>query len=153
MLVRPSDHSHSSGFTLIEIMIVLAILALSLTIALTHGPSHSARLEMRAGAAQFADVLRRAQSQAILSGRVVNVVIDPRKHEFAADKTPARDFAANTDVSILPGTMALPHDQSLIRFAPDGSASGGGIILSGQHHKFRVEVEWLTGTVKVSDAP
>jgi len=36
-----------------------------------------------------------------------------------------------------------------IRFYPDGSASGGGVLLSRDGERLAVLVDWLTGTVEV----
>ena len=38
-----------------------------------------------------------------------------------------------------------------IRFAPDGSASGGRIRLAEGEHRILFGVDWLTGRVSVSD--
>jgi hypothetical protein len=41
----------------------------------------------------------------------------------------------------------------LIRFSPDGSSSGGQVLLGTGRHRIGITVEWLTGQVKVADAP
>ena len=37
-----------------------------------------------------------------------------------------------------------------IRFEPDGSATGGRIGLNDGRHVFTIDIDWLTGAVRVS---
>jgi hypothetical protein len=41
----------------------------------------------------------------------------------------------------------------VISFAPDGSASGGGIVLGSANRRVKIDIEWLTGRVQVANAP
>ncbi|PIV82132.1 type II secretion system protein GspH, partial [bacterium CG17_big_fil_post_rev_8_21_14_2_50_64_8] len=38
-----------------------------------------------------------------------------------------------------------------IRFYPDGSSTGGRVTLSRGERKYRVDVDWMTGRVKILD--
>jgi general secretion pathway protein H len=38
-----------------------------------------------------------------------------------------------------------------IRFYPDGSSTGGRVMLAREDRKFLVEVDWMTGQVKILD--
>jgi general secretion pathway protein H len=138
------------GFTLLELLVVLAILGLAIGMVTSRGPMRSARLEGRAGAAQFADALRRAGLRALETGQRVTVVIDPARGEYATDGDTKRVFARGLTPHLRPGTQALPHGLAEIVFSPDGSASGGGIDLTGQGGSLSVAVEWLTGSVTVT---
>lgn len=142
----------AAGFTLIEVLAVLAILGLALGLAIGRGPMRSARLEARAGAGQFADALRRAGDRAIASGIPVLVVIDPQARLYATDGEKPRIFARDLSIALLPGTANVAPGKAGIMFSPDGSASGGGMRFETGHHALRVEVEWLTGRVFVRDA-
>ncbi|NBC88790.1 MAG: hypothetical protein GVX90_04750 [Alphaproteobacteria bacterium] len=37
------------------------------------------------------------------------------------------------------------------RFFPDGSATGGRITLSRDERQYRIDIDWLTGRVKILD--
>jgi general secretion pathway protein H len=140
------------GFTLLEILIVIAIAGAMLGVVVTHGPMRSQGLQVRAAAGALAQTLRMARAQAIERSQDVAVVIDPQKHSFAQDLGPVRTLAADMVVVLLPGTMAGPGDTGLVRFSPDGSASGGGVVLGSEHRRLKISVEWLTGRVTVGDA-
>jgi general secretion pathway protein H len=141
------DFSAESGFTLIEMLVVLTVLGLVLGIALGHGPMRSATLEARAAAGDLAHGLRAARDRAIAGNRRVVVAIDPERHMLRVDGEAPRPFALRLEVRAFTalGTGAV----RLIRFAPDGSSSGGSILLTDGARRVTVTVDWLTGRVRV----
>ena len=140
------------GFTLLEIVIVLAIMGLMLAVVINRGPVRSPALQARAAAGALAQVFRSARAQAIERSETVSVVIDPQRHSFAADRGEVHNLAPDMSVVLLPDTAKGPGDTGLVRFAPDGSASGGGVVLGEGKRRLQVDVEWLTGRVKVGNA-
>jgi general secretion pathway protein H len=140
------------GFTLLEILIVLAIMGAVLGIVVSHGPVRSQALDTRAAAGALAQSFRAARAQAIERGQTVSVVIDPARHSFAGDLGPVRTLKPGMTVTLLPGTAAGPGDTGIVRFSADGSASGGGVVLGNGGRRVKIDVEWLTGRVRVGDA-
>jgi general secretion pathway protein H len=141
------------GFTLLELIIVLAIMGLVLGVAISHGPVRSQGLQTRAAAGALAQALRSARAQAIDTGRDVTVAIDPERRQFDADNSPVQTLAPGMAVAVLPPALKGPNGTGLIRFAPDGSATGGEVLLGSGARRLRIDVEWLTGRVKVANAP
>ncbi len=142
-----------AGFTLIEILVVLAILGVALGLIIGRGPMRSRGLENRAAAGVLAQTLRAARALAIATDHDVSVAIDPARHVFAIDGGPKLKLAQDLPVSVLPGALRGPGPVRLIRFAADGSASGGQVLLGAGRQRLGVTVEWLTGRVSVADAP
>jgi general secretion pathway protein H len=145
--------ARDQGFTLIEMMVVLAILGLVIGVVIMHGPLRSTGLDARAAAGVLAQTFRTARATAIAKATTVAVAIDPERREFSADGGQIHKFANSVGVEVLPPARKGPGDVRLITFSPDGSASGGGVALTVGHRHLDVEVEWLTGRVKVTDAP
>lgn len=127
------------GFTLIEVMVVLAVMGLLLGLVLTRGPQRSPTLELRAAASRVAQALRLARTQAIATDRPVRFIVDPARHAFGAEGK----------IHILPGTIALSGPKGGIVFEPDGSASSGVIGVALGRLRAVVTVDWLTGQVSV----
>ena len=144
--------SRDDGFTLLELIIVLAIMGAMIGIVVSRGPVKSQGLQTRAAAGALAQALRAARAQAIERSQVVTVAIDPKRHEFAADNGVIRSLAPGMDISVVPPTLPGPNGTRLIEFSPDGSASGGAVILGKGKRRLRIDVEWLTGRVKVANA-
>jgi general secretion pathway protein H len=147
--MRGRDH----GFTLIEILVVLAIMGAVIGIGVMRGPVTNRGLQTRAAAGLLAQTLREARAQAIERSRIVNVAIDPVRRNFAADGGPVHIMAPDMQVAVLPPALKGPGDVRVIRFAPDGSASGGGIVLGSGTRRVKIDIEWLTGRVQVANAP
>ncbi len=149
---RGAHLAQDSGFTLLELVIVLAIMALMVGIVVSRGPRRSQGLQTRAAAGAIAQTLRQARATAIARSAIVDVAIDPPRHRIAPDGGAAQKIAADTQITVEPGAIAGPGPVRIIRFAPDGSASGGTIELGQGSRRLRITTEWLTGQVKVEDA-
>jgi general secretion pathway protein H len=141
------------GFTLIEILVTLAILGVAMGLIIGRGPMNSHGLQLRAAAGAIAQSLRAARAQAIATDHDVSLAIDPVRRVFAVDDTPPHQLAPDLDVAILPPALKGPGTVRLIRFSPDGSATGGQILLGSGRPRIGIAVEWLTGKVTVADAP
>jgi general secretion pathway protein H len=133
-----------SGFTLLEMLAVLAILGLAVGLVLTRGPVRSPALEARATADSVAQALRAARAQAIAEGRPVAFVLDARRHEYVTE-------GARPVVLPVAPAVTITAPASGIRFAPDGSSSGGRIGVEDQGHVVSVSVAWLTGRVTTAE--
>jgi general secretion pathway protein H len=139
---RPhAGHRRANGFTLIEMIVVLVILGLMAALVLARGPLHSQRLDIEAAARGLAGTLRVARGQAIAEHRPVVVTV--AANAYRVDQAPLH--AVPTDV-ILSGDGA-------IRFAPDGSSSGGHVAVQGGTGRIGVGVDWLTGRVFLTSQP
>ncbi len=130
-----------AGFTLIEMLAVLAVLALVASIVVAHGPARSQALEARGAASQMASALRQARGLAIGSGQAVLMVMDVARGGYGLQGGPMQMLPAGL-------VMAAPAG---IRFRPDGSSSGGQVELRDGQRRLRVGVDWLSGRVTVAE--
>lgn len=139
-----------AGFTLLELVIVLAIMGLVAGVVVSRGPQRSEGLRTRAAAGAVAQALRGARAAAIERSTTVSVAIDPDRRVLAPDDGQVRRLAAGMAVRVL--GLKGPGPIRLIRFAPDGSSSGGEVRLGSGTRQLLVSVDWLTGQVKVANA-
>jgi len=137
-----------SGFTLIEMIVVLVVLGLTLGLALGHGPMHSPALNTGTAARQVAQTLRLARSRAIAQDRPVRVSLDSVGHAMRIDGSPPQALPRAIALS---ATSFTGEPIVAVRFAPDGSSSGAHIVLGERGSERRVVVDWLTGRVSLDD--
>lgn len=138
--------SGAAGFTLLEVLVVVAVMGLALGLVAMRGPTRGAALEMQAATSQLVQALRVARSMAIGLDRPVTVMIDSAARSLRI---------ANGAPQVLRGAVSIhiveradrTQPPSPLRFNGDGSASGGPIELSDGLRRARVSVDWLTGRV------
>ena len=132
--------SGDRGFTLIEMIVVLVVLALIGSIVLARGPLRSPVLDLRACARGMAAGMRMARADAIAADR---------DRTFSVDGT-ARDYGPQGGPRhALPAGIEVDGRTAPILFHPDGSASGGAVTLADGDRRVSVRVDWLTGRVAV----
>jgi general secretion pathway protein H len=127
----------SAGFTIIEVLVVLAVLALVLGLVITHGPVRSQRLELDSAARRVAGELRLARSRAIAEERTVVFALDAGGYRL--DRDAPTTWSA--DVS--------SEGNRRVVFTPDGGSSGARIVLRDGDRAVAIGVDWLTGRVVV----
>ena len=151
----PGDATRQAGFTLLEVLVVLAVVGLALGLVAARGPARSPSLEAREAAGELALALRQARGLAIASNRRVTFVLDVARHAYRIGDGPTRPLPAALALSMTAaaGEAGEGRTASGIGFSPDGSSSGGRIRLAAGAVGRVVAVDWLTGRVTVADAP
>jgi general secretion pathway protein H len=144
--------SRSAGFTLIEMIVVLAILGLTLAMVSSYRSPWSRTLSADGAASQLAADLRLARSQAIASNRYVVVSVDLAGHQYRVGAGGFRHIPGELRIELLTIADERESDHVAdIRFNPDGSSTGGRIVLVDDRRKIDVGIDWLTGRVSIAD--
>ncbi len=149
---RRDRNAGPSGFTLIEMLVVVAILGVVMAIMIGRGPMRSQGLQLRAAASAMVQSFRAARAAAIATNQNVIVAIDPARHVFAVGKQAPVVLAPNLTLEAPKEALPGPGTVRLIRFSPDGSSSGGEVVLGAGAKRIAITVQWLTGQVSAADA-
>ena len=146
------DRERCAGFTLIEVIVTLAILGFALVLVAGYKPPWSSGLGLRGAAAELASGLRLARSEAVASNRQVRFDLDVTGHVYRVGVGAERRLPANLSIELL--TISGENRGASIgdiRFNPDGSSTGGRIALADGKRSVAVGVDWLTGRVSLAD--
>ena len=141
-----------AGFSLLEIMVALAILALAVGLVGVGFARSSAGFRFDAATQDLALSLREANARALRSGREISVVIDVdgRRYQLQQDQPTALPEGAVVRV-VSGGQVMTAARQPAIIFYPNGGSSGGAITLTEQDRSATVSVDWLTGAVGITN--
>jgi general secretion pathway protein H len=149
MLVRRSDRSLIAGFTLLEMLVVMTIMALVAAIAvpLLGHPSNTLLLETTAR--DLSGALRLTRAAAIAQNIDIALDVDVDSRTFQSSVIPLQSFAPGIVATLKvaePERVSSSH--GAFRFFPDGSSTGGDIALRLHEVEARICVNWLTGEAR-----
>ena len=141
------------GFTLLEVLVVLALIAAMAALAAGVLTGGMAGLRLRSSATAIAAQLRYTRAQAVATGEAQRFVIDPRAHRWSAPHGHHGRVPPTLGIAFIGARETQPSPgEGAIVFFPDGASTGGRVQLSARQTAWNVDVAWLTGEVKVARA-
>ena len=148
-----AGRSLQRGFTLLEIVLVMAIIALASVLAAAAMTGGFKGMQLKASAKEIASNLRYTRTQAIATGQPQRFVIDPAKHAWQAPNAHHGSIPAKLGIEFTGAREAqangTPAGEGAIEFFPDGAATGGRIRLTAGSAAWDIDVAWLTGQVRL----
>lgn len=143
-------YRHRRGFSLLELLAVLVLMG---TVAVTVLPqfTKTGGAEVQAAARSLAAGLRRARSQAIQHNLPQSLTLDVERRTFELSFEPrARKLPEGLDLKLFTARSAVESAaRGAIRFFADGGSTGGRITVRGPGREILVDVDWLTGRVRL----
>lgn len=141
------------GFTLIELIVVVVLLAAATAMAASVMSSGLPGQQLRGSARELAAQLRYTRAQAIVTGQPQVFVLNARTREWRGPNR--RHGQVPREIAIVATGARIEQtepDDAVIRFFPEGAATGGRIVLKRGSAAWQVDVEWLTGEVRLARA-
>jgi len=138
------------GFTLVEIIAVLALIALAMTlVAVTVGDGLTGA-RVKAASRDLVAALRYTRGQAIVQRKSQTLAIDVEGRRYQAPGKKWIQLPARMDMKLETARSEMEDDSTgRIRFFADGASTGGNVELMLGEVVWRIEVNWLTGEVVV----
>jgi general secretion pathway protein H len=148
----PAEHVvGEGGFTLIEVVCVLAIIALLASILLPQIPRGTSRSRLEAYALEIATVLTADRNAAIRHRAAIATEIDAIGRSVRSGAS-ARTIRVPTDVQFDAALASRCNQReagSTIVFFASGMSCGGVIALTRLSVGYQIRVNWLTGGVEI----
>jgi general secretion pathway protein H len=139
------------GFTLLEMVCVLALIALMAGVLLPFIPRNTSRARLQAYALQTATLLKADRNAAIRRGTDVATLVDAGARSIRSGAT--MDMIRIPDdvrfEALLPQTCNRRAALSTISFFASGMSCGGTIALTRLDAGYEVRVNWLTGRIEI----
>jgi general secretion pathway protein H len=145
--------NNQQGFTLLEMVCVIALIALMAAILLPFLPQHTSRARLQAYALQAAGLLKADRNAAIGRRADVSTLVDPPSRAIRSGVS-SQFLRIPDDVrfdALLPRTCRHRAALSAISFFADGMSCGGTIALARLDTTYEIRVNWLTGGIEIVD--
>ena len=140
-----------AGFTLIEVVCVLAIVGLLAALILPALPRATTQARLAAYAVDVAALLKADRNAAIRNHAMVSTLLDAdRRTVRSGERVDAVEIPADVEFSALLAQRCADRVVgSTIDFFPSGASCGGVIAISRRGFGYQVRVNWLTGGVEI----
>ena len=141
------------GFTLLEILVVLVIAIFMFTLIPPLFSGALPGVKLKGAARDLAVVLRDTRSQAIISNTEQTLHLDMETQSYRVGEGKPAPLPEGITVTIRPhaAETGLNTTQQSLSFFPDGSSSGAQIILQSGNRSYRLDVDWLTGNIRIEE--
>lgn len=140
------------GFTLIEVLVVAAIIAFAVAmVAGAMGYSLTGQ-QMRGASRDLVAALRYTRGQAIVKREPQVLVLNLDDKSYRAASRPPVKLPPKFELAVETARQEMrSQSEAGIRFFPDGSSTGGNIELSRGDTVWRIDINWLTGEVNLRE--
>jgi general secretion pathway protein H len=139
------------GFTLLEMVGVLAVIAMLAAVLLPLIPHQTSRSRLQAYALETATLLKADRNAAIRRQADVVTLVDAGTRSIRSGMS-GETIRIPEDVqfdALLPQTCRRQAALSTISFFANGTSCGGTIALTRLDAGYEVRVNWLTGRIEI----
>lgn len=149
----------NSGFTLLELIIVLIVIGIASGIAGIYISKGRGGLEVKTFTKEISAALRYARNQAVTEKKIYCFVInrDEGKYRLYAESTDYKQVDMVMD-KVIPEELKMvlqdnDSDSEVIEFFPRGNSTGGTLEISGEKGTtYFITINMVTGKLEVEKA-
>jgi general secretion pathway protein H len=142
----------AAGFTVLELLVVLAIMASLVALSLPMLRGAPDRLQLQTTARDILGALKSTRAAAIVRNSETTLVFDLEHRSFSSPVIRASALPQGIEWDLK--VAALEPDaasRGRIVFFPDGSSTGADLVLTLHGRKSKICVNWLTGIAREDD--
>lgn len=148
----PTTGAKSSGFTLLELLVVLVLAAITVTVVGGGAQAFMDRARYHQAIRNISGQLSQARALCIQEGKTVVVAYQPETRQLTIDGRFRVDVPASLAVAWDPVERAAKADpvlgQPIFVFNAEGGARGGRFSVSREGQGVVFRVNWLLGTLE-----
>lgn len=142
---------HVSGFSLLELLVALVLLALLFRITAPRLDGVLERQRLGASARDIVSTLRLARTRALTTQQAAAVHFDLARHAYQLEGRPERyPLPPGATVTMTTARSEADGDEGAFRFYPDGSTTGGRLSMQAAGLTMAINLHWLTGHIAVT---
>ncbi|WP_106477836.1 GspH/FimT family pseudopilin [Phytohalomonas tamaricis] len=141
------------GFTLLEMIVVIVLIAIGLSLVsfgITRGLES---VRTREAGRDLTLALRATRTQAITSGQATLLDFNLVHQSYRRPGQTPTSLPQGMHMQLTTAAALRVNQQAAVAFFPDGSSTGGSILLTKAGRTWRIDIAWLTGTVRWQEVP
>jgi general secretion pathway protein H len=145
------DRSVDGGFSLLELVVVIAIMSGAVALLMPRFGSGPPRTAVQSMALQVAADLREARSAAMRTNTEQSFTLELGKRtSWSLARPVPRRFVDGIDVEVTGPGLEWAEDRAVrFWFQPNGAATGGQIAVRDRVTSALVRIDWLTGVARI----
>lgn len=141
------------GFTLLELVIVLVVIAGMAALLATNLIGRMASVKANGAAREVAAALRYTRAYALRTRQAQTLAVDLEARTITAPQRKPIEVPEPLEIRLLTASSEVSTRKTgTIRFFPDGGSTGGKITLGHSGRTWEVAVSWLTGEIQLNDS-
>jgi general secretion pathway protein H len=147
----PKSRAGDSGFTLLELLVVITVAGLLLGVVAPRMVDTVAHARLRSSAARIETLLRETRATAMRTSKPITVTIDAAQQTIVGS---SKEFSLPHSEKVLfepYNRTQFEAPATSLKFLPDGSSNGGAIIVAGNLDRLRIDIDWLTGRISANE--
>lgn len=153
------------GFTLLELIAVVAVVGVALSVAMPSISTGLHRWRLREAVREMSGMMKFAHNQAVARRQSLQIVVDRSHNAFWLDRATARRDAEQADErglrvyalpdgvrfgAVMVGGLEVEQEQLGLVFAPNGSTRAEMVqILDAKERGYRIVLDQVTGQASV----
>ncbi|SFR59975.1 general secretion pathway protein H [Marinobacter gudaonensis] len=138
-----------AGFTLIELVVALLLVTLIVGLISPLIINSIQRAEINSVGRDLLAAIRDTRAQALITNKEQRILFDPKQNSYSAltnHRTVSLPSSLNLKLVTAQSELGGQGTAS-IRFFPNGSSTGGRVVLEGPGKTWVIDVAWLTGQI------
>ncbi|MGI9409906.1 MAG: GspH/FimT family protein [Hyphomicrobiaceae bacterium] len=149
---RTDGRCAEAGYTLLEMLIVVAVLAVVMSSVRLLPQSRAGSVDVAAATQLIASSLRQARNTSIRRRAIQHVYFDVNRRTVWTDSGRNRlALDRRIRMAISSARSQMRSDSvAQVRFYPNGSSSGGKVVLEGRSGAREIRINWHTGRISTS---
>jgi len=143
--------ARQSGFTLLEMIVVLSIMGLLMAIAAPSFSGFARRMELRRSVTLLETDFKAARSHAMTTTTGAGVLFDLQRRQVRGVEGPAQTLPRGMALTVQTARSQVAGAHAgAVWFYPDGSSTGGRVTVADGRQRYWIDIDWITGRVTTS---
>jgi general secretion pathway protein H len=148
MQIKPAQ----KGFSLIEIMLVLVMIAVMMALTASFMSGSLEQAKVRAISKDLVSALKYTRGQAVIKHEQKTIVFNVKNRTYRAPKKKLVQLPDDMEMNLYTAESDIIDEATgKIRFFSDGSSTGGWVKLTYKSKIWKININWLTGEVRIEE--